>query len=219
MRLLLVEDDALLGDGIQAGLRLAGYAVDWVRDGAAAALALRNERYAVCVLDLGLPQLDGLTLLRQLRSRGDHTPVLVLSARDTREDKVQGLDAGADDYLSKPFDLPELQARLRALLRRASGSGEAVLRFGEVTLDTVTRRAYFKAAPVALSGREHALLHDLLSHNQSIRSRSELEQSMYAWGEEVESNAVEVYIHHLRKKFGAHFIKTVRGLGYSLGTD
>ena len=219
MRLLLVEDDALLGDGIQAGLRLAGYAVDWVRDGAAAALALRNERYAVCVLDLGLPQLDGLTLLRQLRSRGDHTPVLVLSARDTREDKVQGLDAGADDYLSKPFDLPELQARLRALLRRASGSGEAVLRFGEVTLDTVTRRAYFKAAPVALSGREHALLHDLLSHNQSIRSRSELEQSMYAWGEEVESNAVEVYIHHLRKKFGAHFIKTVRGLGYALGTD
>jgi DNA-binding response OmpR family regulator len=219
MRLLLVEDDALLGDGIQAGLRLAGYAVDWVRDGAAAALALRNERYAVCVLDLGLPQLDGLTLLRQLRSRGDHTPVLVLSARDTREDKVQGLDAGADDYLSKPFDLPELQARLRALLRRASGSGEAVLRFGEVTLDTVTRRAYFKAAPVALSGREHALLHDLLSHNQSIRSRSELEQSMYAWGEEVESNAVEVYIHHLRKKFGAHFIKTVRGLGYSLGTE
>ena len=219
MRLLLVEDDALLGDGIQAGLRLAGYAVDWVRDGAAAALALRNERYAVCVLDLGLPQLDGLTLLRQLRSRGDHTPVLVLSARDTREDKVQGLDAGADDYLSKPFDLPELQARLRALLRRASGSGEAVLRFGEVTLDTVTRRAYFKAAPVALSGREHALLHDLLSHNQSIRSRSELEQSMYAWGEEVESNAVEVYIPHLRKKFGAHFIKTVRGLGYSLGTD
>ena len=219
MRLLLVEDDALLGDGVQAGLRLTGYAVDWVRDGAAAALALRNERYAVCVLDLGLPQLDGLTLLRQLRSRGDHTPVLVLSARDTREDKVQGLDAGADDYLSKPFDLPELQARLRALLRRASGSGEAVLRFGEVTLDTVTRRAYFKAAPVALSGREHALLHDLLSHNQSIRSRSELEQSMYAWGEEVESNAVEVYIHHLRKKFGAHFIKTVRGLGYSLGTD
>ena len=219
MRLLLVEDDALLGDGIQAGLRLAGYAVDWVRDGAAAALALRNERYAVCVLDLGLPQLDGLTLLRQLRSRGDHTPVLVLSARDTREDKVQGLDAGADDYLSKPFDLPELQARLRALLRRASGSGEAVLRFGEVTLDTVTRRAYFKAEPVALSGREHALLHDLLSHSQSIRSRSELEQSMYAWGEEVESNAVEVYIHHLRKKFGAHFIKTVRGLGYALGTD
>ena len=219
MRLLLVEDDALLGDGVQAGLRLAGYAVDWVRDGAAATLALRNERYAVCVLDLGLPQLDGLTLLRQLRSRGDHTPVLVLSARDTREDKVQGLDAGADDYLSKPFDLPELQARLRALLRRASGSGEAVLRFGEVTLDTVTRRAYFKAAPVALSGREHALLHDLLSHNQSIRSRSELEQSMYAWGEEVESNAVEVYIHHLRKKFGAHFIKTVRGLGYALGTD
>ena len=219
MRLLLVEDDALLGDGIQAGLRLAGYAVDWVRDGAAAALALRNERYAVCVLDLGLPQLDGLTLLRQLRSRGDHTPVLVLSARDTREDKVQGLDAGADDYLSKPFDLPELQARLRALLRRASGSGEAVLRFGEVTLDTVTRRAYFKAEPVALSGREHALLHDLLSHSQSIRYRSELEQSMYAWGEEVESNAVEVYIHHLRKKFGAHFIKTVRGLGYALGTD
>ena len=219
MRLLLVEDDALLGDGVQAGLRLAGYAVDWVRDGTAAALALRNERYAVCVLDLGLPQLDGLTLLRQLRSRGDHTPVLVLSARDTREDKVQGLDAGADDYLSKPFDLPELQARLRALLRRASGSGEAVLRFGEVTLDTVTRRAYFKAAPVALSGREHALLHDLLSHSQSIRSRSELEQSMYAWGEEVESNAVEVYIHHLRKKFGAHFIKTVRGLGYALGTD
>jgi len=217
MRLLLVEDDALLGDGIQAGLKMAGFAVDWVRDGVAADLALKAERYALCVLDLGLPRRDGLTVLKRMRAQGDNTPVLVLTARDTREDKVAGLDAGADDYLTKPFDLDELLARLRALMRRASGASNNQLSQGGVVLDPVARRATLDGKPVNLSGREYALLHDLLSHRNAIRSRSELEQSLYAWGEEVESNTVEVYIHHLRKKFGTAFIRTQRGIGYTVG--
>jgi DNA-binding response OmpR family regulator len=214
MRILLVEDDALLGDGVRAGLRLADYAVDWVRDGEAARLALLGQKYDACVLDLGLPRRDGLTVLRDLRGQGDATPVLILTARDTSADKVAGLDAGADDYLVKPFDLAELQARLRALLRRAKGAPLPLLTQGDVCLDPAARQVTRNGQVVPLSAREYALLHDLLAHKGRIRTRPELEESLYAWGEETESNTVEVYVHRLRKKFGSHFIRTVRGLGY-----
>jgi DNA-binding response OmpR family regulator len=217
MRILLVEDDALLGDGVRAGLRLAGYAVDWVRDGEAARLALLGHKYKACVLDLGLPRRDGLGVLKELRGRDASTPVLILTARDTREDKVSGLDAGADDYLTKPFELEELQARLRALLRRSTGASGPVLTHGSLELDPAGRRAFLAGQSLPLSAREFSLLHDLLAHKGRIRSKAELEESLYAWGEEKESNTVEVYIHHLRKKLGPDFIRTVRGLGYVVG--
>ncbi len=217
MRVLLVEDDPLLGDGVRAGLKLADYAVDWVRDGEAGRLALLDQTYDACVLDLGLPRRDGLSLLKDLRGRGNATPVLILTARDTSADKVSGLDAGADDYLVKPFDLAELQARLRALIRRAGGASTPTLSHAGVVLDPAAKRVSLDGQTVTLSAREFALLHDLLSHKNRIRARGELEESLYAWGEEVESNTVEVYIHHLRKKFGAEFIRTVRGLGYLVG--
>jgi DNA-binding response OmpR family regulator len=217
VRILLVEDDPLLGDGVRAGLKLADYAVDWVRDGEAGRLALLDQSYDACVLDLGLPRRDGLSLLRDLRGRGNATPVLILTARDSSADKVAGLDAGADDYLVKPFDLAELQARLRALIRRAAGAASPTLSHAGVVLDPAGKRVSLEQQAIALSAREFALLHDLLSHKNRIRSRAELEQSLYAWGEESESNTVEVYIHHLRKKFGADFIRTVRGLGYVVG--
>jgi DNA-binding response OmpR family regulator len=217
MRVLLVEDDALLGDGLRAGLMLDGYGVDWARDGEAARLAWLAEDYDACVLDIGLPRQDGLSVLREARARGKRTPVLILTARDTTADKVAGLDAGADDYLLKPFELEELRARLRALIRRASGSAAPQLCQGELYLDSVARRVTLAGAALDLSAREYALLHDLMSHPGHIRARQELETSLYAWGEEVESNTVEVYIHHLRKKIGAHLIRTVRGLGYVMG--
>ncbi|THF61032.1 response regulator transcription factor [Pseudothauera rhizosphaerae] len=217
MRILVVEDDALLGDGIRAGLALETYAVDWVRSGEQALGALADHRYDACVLDLGLPGKDGMAVLRQLRRQGNRIPVLVLTARDTREDKVGGLDAGADDYVTKPFDLVELQARLRALLRRAEGVAEPVLAHGGVTLDPASRRVSRDGQEIALSAREYALLHELLAHPGRIRNRAQLEESLFAWGEEAGSNIVEVYIHHLRKKLGADFIRTVRGLGYRLG--
>lgn len=216
MRLLLVEDDTLLGDGIRAGLMLAAYAVDWVQDGKMALLALADHSYDACVLDLGLPGKDGLTVLREMRGRGDQTPVLLLTARDTADDKIAGLDHGADDYLTKPFDLGELQARIRALIRRAGGKAQPLLEHRGVSLDPASKRVNFNGQEVPLSAREYALLHALLSHPGHIRSRSQLEESLYAWGDEAGSNTVEVYIHHLRKKFGADFIKTVRGLGYQL---
>ncbi len=217
MRILLVEDDSLLGDGLRAGLALEGYGVDWARDGEAARLAWLAEDYDACVLDLGLPRRDGLTVLKELRARGKRTPVLILTARDTTADKVAGLDAGADDYLLKPFELPELRARLRALLRRASGMAAPLLRHGDLALDPAARRVTLADAPISLSAREYALLHDFITHKGHIRSRQELEGGLYAWGEEVESNTVEVYIHHLRRKIGADRIRTVRGLGYVLG--
>ena len=217
MRILLVEDDPLVGDGLRAGLKLANYAVDWVCDGEAGRLALLDQTYDACVLDLGLPRRDGLSLLRLLRARGNVTPVLILTARDMATDKVAGLDAGADDYLVKPFDLNELMARLRALIRRAGGASAPTLSHAGVVLDPAGKRVLLNGQAVAVSAREFALLHDLLSHRGRIRARSELEESLYAWGEEAESNTIEVYIHHLRKKFGAEFIRTVRGLGYVVG--
>lgn len=219
MRLLLVEDDPLLGDGIRAGLMLDTYAVDWVRDGKMALNALADHTYDACILDLGLPGLDGISVLRSMRQRGDGTPVLVLTARDAREDKIAGLDHGADDYLTKPFDLGELQARIRALLRRASGSVRPLLEHRGVILDPASKRVTLHGKEVTLSGREYALLHALLNPPGHIRSRSQLEDSLYSWGDETGSNTVEVYIHHLRKKFGADFIRTVRGLGYQLASD
>lgn len=218
MRLLLVEDDALLGDGIRAGLMLSAYAVDWVRDGELARRALLDHEYDACVLDLGLPKRDGLSVLKELRQRGSHMPVLILTARDSREDKISGLDHGADDYLTKPFDLAELQARLRALLRRAGGVASPSLTHGDVSLDPATKRVCLKGEEIQLSAREYALLLDLLNHPKHVRTRAQLEESLYAWGDEAGSNTVEVYIHHLRKKLGSEFIRTVRGLGYQLGT-
>jgi DNA-binding response OmpR family regulator len=217
VRILLVEDDAILGDGILAGLKLADYAVDWVRDGEAARLALLDHPYDACVLDLGLPRRDGLSVLNELRGRGNRLPVLILTARDTSADKIAGLDAGADDYLTKPFDLPELLARLRAIVRRASGEASPRLEHAGVTLEPAGKRVTFNGQPITLSAREYALLHDLLRHKTQIRTRAQLEESLYAWGEETGSNTVEVYVHHLRKKFGAGFIRTLRGLGYQLG--
>jgi len=217
VRILLVEDDDLLGDGIHAGLKLADYAVDWVRDGEAALLALTSHDYDACVLDLGLPKRDGLSVLRELRGKGKTLPVLVLTARDTHADRITGLDVGADDYLTKPFDLGELQARMRALLRRAAGTATPMLEHEGVTLDPARKQVSMNGQPVALSAREYALLHDLMLHRHQLRTRSQLEESIYAWGEEKESNTVEVYVHHLRKKLGTDFIRTVRGFGYRIG--
>jgi DNA-binding response OmpR family regulator len=217
LKILLVEDDALLGDGIRAGLMLSAFAVDWVKTGELALRALADSAYDACILDLGLPGKDGLAVLREMRRGGQSTPVLVLTARDTQEDKVAGLDSGADDYLTKPFDLPELLARLRALIRRACGVVSPVMEHGDLALDPVTHRVTRAGEEIALSAREYALLLDFLAHPKHIRTRGQLEESLYAWGEEVGSNTVEVYIHHLRKKLGADVIRTQRGRGYQLG--
>jgi len=214
MRILLVEDDALLGDALHAGLRQAGHAVDWVRDGISAETALMTEDYAAVVLDLGLPRRDGLEVLRHLREKKKVLPVLVLTARDTVEDRIRGLDAGADDYVVKPFDLGEVTARLRALLRRASGQPSPVLNAAGITLDPSSRRVECEGREVELSAKEYALLHALMQQPGRALSRAQLEQHLYAWGEEIGSNTVEVYIHHLRRKLGPESIRTLRGIGY-----
>ena len=216
MRILVVEDDSLLGDGIQAGLRQAGYSADWVRDGAAGDTALAVEEYAAVVLDLGLPRVSGLELLRKLRAAGNAVPVLILTARDAVPDRVAGLDAGADDYMVKPFDLDELAARLRALVRRSHGQTAAVLNVGDLEIDPAAHAARFKGQPVELSAREFAVLQALALNAGRVLSRERLEQSLYGWGEEVESNAIEVHIHHLRRKLAPDLIRTVRGVGYTM---
>lgn len=214
MRILVVEDDPLLGDGIKAGLAQAGFATDWVQDGIAAELALRTGSHAAVVLDLGLPRLAGLELLQRMRAAGDKTPVLIVTARDAIEDRIRGLDSGADDYVAKPFDLHELAARLRALIRRSAGEAAPVLRVGDVELDPAARRAQFKGAAVDLPAREYALLHALMLNAGRVLTREQLSERLYAWGEEVESNAIDVHIHHLRRKLGPQLIRTVRGVGY-----
>ena len=216
MRVLVVEDDPLLGHALQAGLRELGNAVDWVSDGVAADHALRAHDYAAVVLDLGLPRMTGLDLLRALRGRGDRTPVLILTARDTVEDRIRGLDMGADDYLVKPFDMGELGARLRALVRRAAGAPAPLLRVGDITLDPAAREVRHADRHVDLSVREFALLEALMRNAGRVLTRAQLEQALYAWGEEVESNALEVHVHHLRRKLDAAAIRTVRGVGYLL---
>ncbi len=216
MRILVVEDDPLLGDALQAGLKQAGQAVDWVRDGVAALHALDTEPYAAVVLDLGLPRLSGMDVLRRLRSQANPIPVLILTARDTVEDRIQGLDTGADDYLIKPFDMGELNARLRALVRRASGAPMPVLRAAGIELDPATHRVTWHGEPVELSVREFTVLHALMLHAGRTLSRAQIEEQLYAWGEEIESNVVEVHIHHLRRKLSPDLIRTVRGVGYLL---
>ena len=219
MRILLVEDDKLLGDGVQAGLAQSGFNVDWVRDGIAADLALKTGEYAGVVLDLGLPRLSGLDLLQRLRKLGNKVPVLILTARDRVEDRIKGLDAGADDYLIKPFDLHELAARLRALVRRASGEAAPKLRVGEIELDPAARSVSFRGRPVELSGREFALLQELMLNAGRVLTRDRLAQSLYSWGEEIESNAIEVHVHHLRRKLAPELLRTVRGVGYLMPRD
>ena len=214
MRILLVEDDELLGDGLAAGLRHCGYNVDWLRDGESARAALATEDYAALVLDLGLPRLDGMAVLRLLRAEGNAIPVLILTARDTTWDKVGGLDSGADDYLVKPVDLDELAARLRALTRRGSGSRAPLLKFRDVELDPAARRVRVLGQPAEVSAREFVILERLMRNVGKVISRAQLESALYGWGEGAESNVVEVHIHHLRRKLGADLIRTVRGVGY-----
>jgi len=216
MRLLLVEDDPMIGESVQKGLRQDGFAVDWARDGQAAELALANDVYDLVVLDLGLPRKSGLDVLAGLRERGNSVPVLVLTARDAVADRVKGLDRGADDYVVKPFDLDELAARVRALLRRRSGRAEPLITHGDLVVNPATREASLSGTPLALSAREFALLEALLDRPGAILSRTQLEERIYGWGEEIESNTVEVHIHHLRDKIGRDAIETVRGLGYRL---
>jgi two-component system response regulator QseB len=214
MRLLLAEDDTMIGEAVRAGLRKEGFAVDWVDDGIRADQALTSEPYDACVLDLGLPRRDGIAVLRALRGRGSTLPVLVLTARDAVSDRVAGLDAGADDYLVKPFELAELVARLRAITRRHAGRAKVVLEHEDVTLDPTTREVRREGELIAVSPREFALLHALLERPGQVLSRAQLEERLYGWGEEVESNVVEVHVHGLRRKLGAEFIRTVRGVGY-----
>jgi two-component system, OmpR family, response regulator QseB len=214
MRLLLLEDDTLLGHGIQAGLMQAHYAVDWLTDGESGEHALHVEQYDALILDLGLPKKEGLTILKDLRARGDSLPVLILTARDTVNDKVIGLDSGADDYLVKPFDLDELTARLRALLRRHSGRATPEIVYGSLRLDPAAQTVTQAGKPVRLSQREFVILHTLLENVGKILSRRHLEDRLYGWDDLIESNAVEVHIHHLRKKLGKELIRTIRGMGY-----
>lgn len=216
MRILLVEDDPLLGDGLAAGLRQSGFAVDWLKDGDSALAAFASERFDLAVLDLGLPKRSGMEVLHRLRADGNAMPVLILTARDATSDKIAGLDGGADDYLVKPVDLDELAARIRALLRRAAGRAEPELRHGGIVLDPAGHRVAVDGRPVELSAREFAVLHALLANAGRVMTRSQLEQSIYGWNEEPDSNALEVHIHHLRRKFGAELIKTLRGVGYTI---
>lgn len=216
MRLLLVEDDAMIGAGIQSGLRLDDFVVDWVQDGRAAELALQSERYAAVLLDLGLPRKDGYALLQDLRKRNDLVPVLIITARDAVPDRVKGLDEGADDYLVKPFDLGELAARIRAVVRRRTGRSGPRIACGDLVLDPATRRVTLRGRDIPVSTREFALLGTLLERPGAVLSRAQLEERVYGWGEEVASNAVEVHIHNLRKKLGEKAIRTVRGAGYAI---
>ena len=216
MRILIVEDEPTLGQQLKSTLEQTGYAVDLSTDGEDGHFLGSTEEYDAAILDLGLPEIDGLTVLGMWRKEGRNFPVLVLTARDSWSDKVAGLDAGADDYLVKPFDLAELAARLRALARRKAGRAEPRIEHGALTLDTVTKQARLGGREVTLSAREYALLHALLERPGAILSRAQLEERLYGWGEEVESNAVEVHIHGLRRKLGAQFILTVRGVGYRL---
>ncbi len=216
MRILLVEDDELLGDGLRAGLVQYGYTTDWLKDGLSADQALKTESFDIVVLDLGLPKMPGITVLQNLRSRGQTMPVLILTARESIDDRVKGLDSGADDYLTKPFDLDELCARLRALQRRFSSRADPLLVNDNITLDPAAHTVTLNGEPVGVSRREFALLQKLLENAGRVLSREHLTQSLYGWGEDVDSNALEVHIHNLRKKFGQPFIHTIRGIGYMI---
>lgn len=214
MRILIVEDDPMLGEGLQTGLRQGGFQPEWVKDGEAAWQILRHESFSAVVLDLGLPRMDGLEVLRRTRQAGQKLPVLVLTARDTAADVISGLDSGADDYMIKPCDLGELAARLRALIRRAAGAAAPIMQVGALSLDPASREVRYEGQPVELSPREFDLLHELMLNAGKVLTRAQLEEKIYPWGEEVESNALEVHVHHLRRKTRSDIIKTVRGVGY-----
>lgn len=217
MRILLVEDDALIGDGIQKSLNHLGFTVDWMRDGKQGENALTSEEYAAAILDLGLPQMDGLTLLQSARAKGLRTPILVLTARDSKLDKLKGFNLGADDYVIKPIDMEELAARLRALIRRSAGHASPRIKIGAVEIDPEARQAWHEDKPVELSAKEFALLELLVQNAGRVLTRAQLEQSLYGWGDSADSNTIEVFIHHLRKKLGSNFIQTLRGIGYTVG--
>lgn len=214
MRLLLVEDDELLGDAVKTGLTQFGYIVDWLKDGEAARAAVKTESFELIILDLGLPKLSGLSMLQSIRNDGNSTPVIILTARESVEDRVKGLDSGADDYLIKPFDLNELSARIRALVRRSQGRADSVLQYKNITLDPAAHSVFVDNVLVNVPRREFALLQKLLENSGQVLSREQLMQSIYGWEEDVDSNALEVHIHNLRKKLNAHFIRTIRGVGY-----
>lgn len=214
MRLLLVEDDTMIGEAVLDLLRAENHAVDWVRDGDMADTALHTDTYDLVLLDLGLPRRDGLSVLRALRARHDRTPVLIATARDSVQQRIEGLDAGADDYVLKPYDLDELLARIRALVRRAAGRAEPVYEHGDVRINPATREVTVGRTAVVLSAREWAVIEPLLARPGLVLSRAQLEEKLYGWKDEISSNAVEVYIHGLRKKLGAELIQNVRGVGY-----
>jgi DNA-binding response OmpR family regulator len=214
MRVLLVEDDRMIAEAVRTALGQDGHVTDWMADGAAALTALSNSRFDIVLLDLGLPRKDGLTVLKQLRERGDVTPVIIITARDDVRSRVAGLDTGADDYLVKPFDLDELAARMRAAQRRSAGRGDPVLEHGDIRVNCATREVYKAGAAVPLSVKEFAVLEALLLRPGAVLSRAQLEDRLYGFGESVESNAVEVYVHALRRKLGSDAIRTRRGAGY-----
>lgn len=214
MRVLLVEDDISLGSGLQTALKPEGYTVDWLTDGLQALHALETESFDLVILDLGLPRLDGISVLKQTRAQGKALPVLVLTARDSIENRIEGLDSGADDYLIKPFDVTELKARIRALLRRSSGRSESIIRFQDIELEPASQQVCYQGKVVNLTRREYALLHEMISQPGHVFTRDTLQQLLYGWDEDVESNALEVHIHHLRKKFFPGLIRTIRGIGY-----
>ena len=216
MRLLLVEDDPMIGEAARQGLRQEGHTVDWVRDGREAEAAVSGAPYDAVLLDLGLPRRDGLAILKTWRTRGVEVPVLIITARDAVSDRVAGLDAGADDYLVKPFDLDELSARVRAVARRRSGRAESLVRVGDLEIDSASRRVRWKGSDVNLSAREYALLEALADRPGAYLTRAQLEERLYGWDEEIASNAVEVHIHALRRKLDPELIRNVRGVGYTL---
>ena len=214
MRVLLVEDDEMIAQGLQTALRQAAFAVDWMRDGKSAGTALQTANFDLVLLDLGLPHRDGIDVLRDLRKRGNATPVIILTARDEIQHRIAGLDAGADDYIVKPFDLDEVTARMRSVLRRAAGRGDPGIQHGDLRLDPITRRVEREGVPVPLSGHEYAVLEALLQRPGAVLSRTQLEDRLYGWDEQIGSNAVEVYVHGLRRKLGSDAIRTLRGVGY-----
>lgn len=214
MRVLLVEDDELLGDGVRNGLIQYGYTVDWVKDGQSAQQAILTESFDIVVLDIGLPKKSGLEVVKAIRSKNIATPVVLLTARETVEDRVRGLDAGADDYIVKPFDLDELTARMRALQRRTTSRAEPILTHGNISLDPASHTVHLNGELINISRREFALLQKLLENAGRVLSREHLTSTLYGWGDDVDSNALEVHIHNLRKKFGTKLIRTIRGVGY-----
>jgi two-component system response regulator QseB len=219
MRVLVVEDDRMIAKGLHTALKQDGYAVDGVSDGARAAAALRSSQFDLVLLDLGLPERDGLEVLRELRARGDATPVIIVTARDDVQNRIQGLDAGADDYIIKPFDLDEVAARMRSVLRRAAGRGDPCIRHRGVTLDPVAHTVERGGEPVILSAHEFSVLEALMQRPGTVLSRAQLEDRLYGWSEGIESNAVEVYVHGLRRKLGNDAIRTLRGVGYFVPKD